>query len=190
MLLVGDAGQGRWEEVSLVEKGGNYGWNVKEGTHCFNATASQAEPASCPSVVESGVRMGDPLVDPVIEYANVGNTTPTASPKIGVVVVGGVVYRGQSVKELDGHYVFGDWSKSFFGPPDGTLLAATPRARAMWHIQELRVATSPDGRLHRRILGFGQDDRGEVYIGTTLNSGPSGFTGAVLKIVGPDGQER
>ena len=38
-LLVGDAGQELWEEVSLVTRGGNYGWNVKEGTHCFDAEA-------------------------------------------------------------------------------------------------------------------------------------------------------
>ncbi len=36
-LFVGDAGQELWEEISMVEKGGNYGWNVKEGTHCFDA---------------------------------------------------------------------------------------------------------------------------------------------------------
>ncbi|MDD5099011.1 MAG: PQQ-dependent sugar dehydrogenase, partial [Candidatus Colwellbacteria bacterium] len=35
-LFVADVGQDLWEEVDIVENGGNYGWNIKEGTHCFN----------------------------------------------------------------------------------------------------------------------------------------------------------
>ncbi|NJK85753.1 MAG: PQQ-dependent sugar dehydrogenase [Bacteroidales bacterium] len=40
-MYVGDAGQELWEEVSIVESGKNYGWNVKEGTHCFSAENPQ-----------------------------------------------------------------------------------------------------------------------------------------------------
>ncbi|HEX6909486.1 MAG TPA: PQQ-dependent sugar dehydrogenase, partial [Longimicrobium sp.] len=84
-LLVGDAGQGLWEEVSRVERGGNYGWNVKEGTHCFDAENNRVSPASCPSVdPTTGIR----LADPVIEYAHLSNGG------LGLVVVGGHVYRG------------------------------------------------------------------------------------------------
>ena len=39
-LFLGDAGQSLYEEVDIVWKGGNYGWNVKEGTHCFNTDDS------------------------------------------------------------------------------------------------------------------------------------------------------
>ena len=35
-LFVADAGQNLWEEVDVVSKGGNYGWNIREGTHCFD----------------------------------------------------------------------------------------------------------------------------------------------------------
>ena len=56
-LLVGDAGQELYEEVSLVELGGNYGWNVKEGTHCFDPDDPTNPPADCPDVGE----MGEPL---------------------------------------------------------------------------------------------------------------------------------
>jgi len=183
-LLVGDAGQGRWEEVSQVVKGGNYGWNVKEGSHCFNATSSTQEPASCPSVVESGVRAGDRLIDPVIEYAN------AAQPGgLGVVVVGGVVYRGRNLPQLRGRYVFGDWSRSFT-TPDGTLFAATPRGAGPWVIQELRITTSASGRIEHKVLGFGQDPQGEVYVGVTKNTGPTGSTGKVYKLVGPSGKEK
>src|SRR5688572_12634217 len=67
ILLSMDAGQELWEEVSVIEKGGNYGWNVKEGTHCFDAENPTVSPATCPSVDPT---TGIPLTDPVIEFAN------------------------------------------------------------------------------------------------------------------------
>ena len=180
-LFAGDAGQGLWEEVSLVTKGGNYGWNVKEGTHCFDAENNRVSPATCPNTVESGVRAGDPLIDPIIEYAN------RAQPGgVGRTVVGGVVYRGTTLRQLSGRYVFGDWSREF-GTPDGTLLAATERKQGLWRMQELIVANHPNGRLNHRVLGFGQDTDGEVYVGATLNLGPNGTTGKVFKLVRPSG---
>ena len=181
-LLVGDAGQGLWEEVSLVSRGGNYGWNVKEGTHCFDAEDNTTSPASCPAVVGAPhPDAGAPLLDPVIEYANSNHPDVEG---LGVVVIGGHVYRGRDLPQLRGRYVFGDFSRGFF-PPDGTLLAATPRKSGLWRIQELRVAGSPDGRLHHYVLGFGQDTAGEVYVLTSDSLGPSGATGKVHRLIGP-----
>lgn len=179
-LLVGDAGQGRWEEVSDVTKGGDYGWNVKEGTHCFNAADSTAEPASCPSTVGPGhPDSGAPLIDPVIEYAN------AAQPGgLGVVVVGGNVYRGRAVPQLRGRYVFGDWSRSF-ASPDGSLFVAKPRRAGMWQFQQLRINSTSTGRLGHYVMGFGQDLAGEVYVLAKDNTGPVGNTGTVYKLVGP-----
>jgi len=182
-LFVSDAGQNLWEEVSIVEQGANLGWNVNEGTHCFDAENPNVSPAECPDEVLSGPTAGDPLVDPVIEYANSRN--PEGG--IGVVVVGGFVYRGTTLRQLSGRYIFGDWSRSFGGPPDGTLLAAKSRKKGLWQIQELRVATNPSGRLEERILGFGQDFAGEVYVLTTDNTGPTGNTGKVFRLVRPSG---
>jgi glucose/arabinose dehydrogenase len=185
-LMIGDAGQRLFEEVSLVTKGGNYGWNVREGTHCFDAENNSVPPATCPDAVQSGVRAGDPLLDPVIEYRNANN--PAGG--LGVAVVGGYFYHGDNLPQLRGRYVFGDWSRSFVGAPDGTLFAATPRKQGLWRMQELQIANSPNGRLNHRVLGFGQDPAGEVYVGTTDNTGPAGNTGRVFKLVGPSGQER
>lgn len=175
-LFAGDAGQGLWEEVSLVVKGGNYGWNVKEGTHCFDAEDSDVEPADCPSTGPGGV----PLRDPVIEYANAGN--PDGG--LGLVVVGGHVYRGSRLPQLRGRYVFGDWSRSF-AQPDGTLFAATPRKNGLWRIQELQIRGNPSGRLGHFILGFGRDNRGEIYVLTSDSVGPAGSTGKVFRLVRP-----
>jgi glucose/arabinose dehydrogenase len=175
-LFAGDAGQVLWEEVSLVVKGGNYGWNVKEGTHCFDAEDPGVSPAECPSFAPGGV----PLRDPIIEYANARN--PIGG--IGLVVVGGHVYRGGELPQLRGRYVFGDWSRSF-SQPDGTLLVASSRKSGLWQIQEIQVQSRPDGRLGHFILGFGRDLRGEVYVLTTDSVGPSGNTGKVYRLVKP-----
>jgi glucose/arabinose dehydrogenase len=180
-LFVGDVGQLSWEEVNIVSAGGNYGWNVKEGTHCFDAENPSQEPAACPDIVGAGhPRTGDPLIDPIIEYPQARLGGP------GVAVVGGHVYRGSALPQFRGRYVFGDWSRSF-GQPSGSLFVAKPRKRGLWEMQELRVATSPTGRLNARLLGFGQDAAGELYALTTNNTGPTGTTGRVLKLVRPSG---
>jgi glucose/arabinose dehydrogenase len=181
-LFVGDVGQASWEEVSIVSAGGNYGWNVREGTHCFDAESPTQEPAACPDVVGAGhPRTGDPLIDPIIEYPQARLGGP------GVAVVGGYIYRGAALPQFRGRYVFGDWSRSF-GQPSGSLFVAKPRERGLWEMQELRVATSPTGRLNARLLGFGQDTAGELYALTTNNTGPTGTTGRVLKLVRPSGR--
>jgi glucose/arabinose dehydrogenase len=180
-LLVGDVGQGSWEEVSIVTRGGNYGWNVKEGTHCFDAEASTVEPADCPDFVGAGhPDTGDPLIDPVIEYPQARIGGP------GVAVVGGHMYRGRVLRQFRGRYLFGDWSRSF-GQPNGSLFVAKPRRQGLWQMQELRVNTSANGRMNSRLLGFGEDTTGEVYALTSQNAGPSGTTGRVLKLVRPSG---
>ena len=179
-LIAGDAGQNRWEEVSVVRKGGNYGWNVKEGTHCFDTENPHADRPSCPSAMPGGT----PLIDPVIEYKNAGQPGG-----VGVTVVGGVVYRGHAIDHLKGRYVYGDWSQTFVGPPTGQLFVASPRGRGMWPTQKLFISTSPDGELHHRVLAFGQNRKGEVYLLTTDNVGPSGTTGKVFKLIGTGGHE-
>jgi|SRR5688572_138898 len=83
-LWVGDVGQGDWEEIDLVVRNGNYGWDTREGAHCF-------EPAS--GCATAG------LIDPVAEYGH----------DLGSSITGGYVYRGLQTTELAGRYVFGDY---------------------------------------------------------------------------------
>jgi glucose/arabinose dehydrogenase len=183
-LMAGDAGQRLFEEVSLVTKGGNYGWNVREGTHCFDAENNSVSPPDCPDAVQFGVRAGDPLLDPVIEYRNGNN--PAGG--LGLAVVGGYFYHGDNLPQLRGRYVFGDWSRSF-AAPNGSLFAATRRKGGLWRMQELVIANSPNGRINHFVLGFGQDPTGEVYIGATERSGPREATGKVFQLIRPSGQE-
>jgi glucose/arabinose dehydrogenase len=83
-LFVGDVGQDAWEEVDIVTKGGNFGWNVMEGSHCYPAGAN------CD---KSG------KVLPIAEYSH----------SEGIAVIGGYVYRGSAIPALQGLYIFGDY---------------------------------------------------------------------------------
>src|SRR5262249_55231942 len=96
-LFAADAGQNLYEEIDIVTLGGNYGWNVKEGTHCFNPTNADEAATSCASTDPDG----NAFIDPIIEYSH---------DDVGIVTVGGYVYRGTAMPDLEGYYIFGDWS--------------------------------------------------------------------------------
>lgn len=83
-LWAADVGQDDWEEVNIIEKGKNYGWNVMEGKHCFKP------PQGCN---QSGLEL------PIHEYTLSG----------GQSITGGHVYRGVRVASLNGAYVFADF---------------------------------------------------------------------------------
>ena len=85
-LYAGDVGQNAYEEVDLIVKGGNYGWNPREGLHAFDkgrpGTASAA------------------YIDPIAEYPH----------DQGVSVTGGHVYRGSKWPSLQGVYLYADYA--------------------------------------------------------------------------------
>jgi len=169
-LFVADAGQNLWEEVNLVRKGGNYGWNLREGTHCFDPNSPNESPADCSRVG----RKGEPLLDPIIEYDHTNRT----------VVVGGYIYEGKALMPLAGSYIFADWSSSF-GKGDGKLYMAKPTVEGLWKIEEIRIEDRPGGRINEYIRSFGQDNEGELYMLTSEEGGPKGETGKIYKIVPP-----
>jgi len=161
-LYLGDAGQNNIEEVDLIVKGGNYGWNVKEGTFWFDSVTENIG-----KVVTGPVRPVPPgLIDPIAQYDH-GE---------GFVVIGGYVYRGNQVPVLQDRYVFGDWGS--FGAPSARLFNLDPNSV----IKELRIglADRPTGFWLR---GFGQDADGELYVFGSTVLGPRGDTGQMLRIV-------
>jgi glucose/arabinose dehydrogenase len=168
-LFVSDAGENLWEEVSIVNEPGNYGWNIKEGTHWF-------DPENAGTVIDEGPSeglLGEPLIDPIIEYMN----NRGRDRGIGVVVIGGYLYRGAAIPELQGHYVFADWSR-FFDRPQGVLMVAAPAGDGEpWRFQEVKLLEEG------AILGFGEDANGEVYVLSNGSHGPSGENGRVYRVI-------
>ncbi|WP_079890832.1 PQQ-dependent sugar dehydrogenase [Halococcus agarilyticus] len=181
-LFVADVGESNYEEVNVVEKGKNYGWSVREGSHCYSTGSPADPPTACPERTPPDVRGGEPLVDPIVEYPHVYE-----GDGVGLAVIGGHVYDGDAIPALQGTYVFGDYSEN--GEPRGSLFAATPPATGddggAWSLEELRVKGGPEGSLDAYLLGIGQDAAGECYALTTdvLGVDPSTTTGQVRKLV-------
>ncbi len=107
-LWAGDVGQSSWEEIDIIEKGKNYGWNIMEGNHCYSPSTG------CDT---TGLEL------PIWEYGH----------NVGHSITGGYVYRGTKFTELNGSYIYGDfeygqiWALQYNGTSDpvNTLLCDT-----------------------------------------------------------------
>ena len=162
MLLAGDVGQGSLEMVHRVERGGNYGWRLKEGTFKFNKTGLIERP-------DGSLPPG--LKDPLLQYDHDEGTS----------IMGGFIYRGRAIPALKGKYVFGDY-RGKEKPNTGRLFEGD---LARGSIKELRVGKD-DRDVGFLLKGFGEDAEGELYIVGSAVQGPTGDTGVVMKIVGAE----
>jgi len=173
-LFLADVGQNLFEEISLVVNGGNYGWVVREGLHCFDPLNPRNPPAMCD---EFGP-LGEPLIDPIFEYAHPGTGF---SPEGGITVVGGHVYRGSRSPSLTGSYVFGDFAQAFV-VPSGSLYYLERSDMDEFQGRQFRIGD--DDRSYGRFLkGFGEDEDGEIYTCGTEALAPFGTSGVVERIV-------
>lgn len=170
-IIVADAGQELYEEINVVEAGGNYGWNIKEGMHCFDPNNPTSPPDSCATTGANG----EPLIDPVIEFGN----SKSLSDGLGNVSIGGYVYEGDDVPSLFGKYIFGVLTQDPSGM-NGAVFAAE-RSGTAWNYDKLQIGNMPSGDLDEFVVGFGKDDDGEVYVLT--NRGTAG-SGKVYKLNG------
>ena len=147
-LWTGDVGQGRREEIDIIENGKNYGWNRMEGNLCYPS----GTPCDLPG-----------LTKPIVDY---GRT-------LGASVTGGYVYRGNKVPELIGAYIYADfvtgriWSVRYNGvnPAINTELMDTNLSIAAFGIDknfELYIC-SFDSRIYRlRPTASAMDDSGNI----------------------------
>ena len=133
-LWVGDVGQADWEEIDRVELGMNYGWDEREGAHCFEP------PTGCSTN----------NVDPITEYGHVGGN---------ISVTGGFVYRGAAIPNLQGFYVFGDFgSGRIWGVPATSVQGTAPDELDDTTLSISSFAEGADGELY--ALNYGA---GEIY---------------------------
>jgi glucose/arabinose dehydrogenase len=163
-IIAADAGQELYEEINLIERGGNYGWNIKEGAHCFDPDNPETSPVSC--ATEDA--FGNALIDPVIEFTN----SRSFSDGLGNVSIGGYVYEGDDEADLNGKYIFGVLTQTP-GSTNGAVFAAD-RTGSTWDYEKLNISNTNTNEIGEFVLGFGKDKNGEVYVltnGGTVNSG-------------------
>lgn len=108
-LLIGDVGQGSWEEIDILPNGilggVNLGWDYYEGSHAYEGTAPDS--AS--------------LISPVIEYSHGGGNCS---------VSGGYTYRGEQLSGFRGVYLYGDYCS-------GIVWGALPGSDGSWQTAQL-----------------------------------------------------
>lgn len=135
-IWVGQNGQDLWEQAYLIHKGDNCGWSVMEGSHEFYPNRKVGP---------------TPIVKPTVEHPHSESRSLT----------GGIVYYGKKYPELEGAYLYGDYStgKVWGVRHDGTKI--------LWH-KELA-----DTRL--AITSFAADANGEILISDHRGQGKGGF---------------
>lgn len=177
-LIWGEVGQTMFEEVNIGQKGGNYGWNIREAFHGFNPN----NPKEVPEKPTKGAD-GEPLIDPILEYKNIKGY-PKDPEALGISITGGYIYRGKAIPSLESKYIFGDWQGNW-PLPGGALFVATPPADGpgRWSMERLNIASAKDGKIKNFIVAFGQDDEGEVYVLTNDKNGLIDQTGKIWKLV-------
>lgn len=176
-LFAADVGQVLYEEVDIIIKGGNYGWNIREGHHCFDPKNPKQSPIDC---AETDIR-GAPFIEPIIEYKNAAGFGSDSDAK-GISITGGYVYRGQAIEHLQGAYVFADWTLNW-SLPKGSLYFAKQDSNENWKMHALPLKGKPNGKIDAYITAFGEDSHGELYILTNGLNGLSHRKGKVYKLV-------
>ena len=144
---ISDVGQDLYEEIDILEYGGNYGWNIMEGFNCYNP------PSGCDTTG---------LILPIYTYDH----------NIGESITGGFVYRGTLVSDIYGKYIFADfeygdvWSLEYDGensPELNTLGDLGPYSVTSFGIDqhdELYIC-SFDGMIYKFVQTLSTVDHGD-----------------------------
>ena len=175
-LFVNGVAESLWETIYMVDRPGNYGWAIREGTHCFDRTRAFDPPKDC----ARKDAVGEVIRDPVVEYPNWSvkrEWSIVDAEPLGTANVGGVMYRGSIFPEFQGKLVFGDFSTRL-EVPSGQVFVASPAQswRELWPFKRLI-------EIDQRIHSLAQDRDGEIYVMTTAQGIPVGKTGKVWKLV-------
>jgi glucose/arabinose dehydrogenase len=136
-LWAADVGEDTWEEIDIIERGGNYGWNINEGFHKFVKTQ--------PPISPPPARVLGNLIDPIFAYNH----------SVGNCIIGGCVYRGTKVPDLIGAYLFADYVTG-----QVYALRYDENSGQAISVQRIQPKAMP-------IFSFGEDESGEVYFTTS-----------------------
>ncbi len=159
-ILLADVGQNDVEEVDKIVKGGNFGWPIKEGSFFFDPNGTNN---GFVTTVPVRVVPAD-LIDPIAQFDH----------DEGAAIVGGYVYRGGAISNLVGKYLCASWGD--FATSDGRLFVMEGS-----QLKELRIGVDDHG-LGMWVKGFGEDRNGEVYVFGSIDLGPTGTSGVMLKL--------
>ena len=159
-LIVADVGQNDIEEVTIVQRGDNLGWRVLEGTFRFVPSGEGDG-----FVINNLDGVPTDIVRPALQYDH----------DEGLAAVGGVVYEGSAIPELQGRYVYGDFSREFTVPLGRLFHADLDTGE----IAEFDISAAGLGTF---IKGLGVDDDGEIYVLAGENLGPFGAFGKVYRL--------
>jgi quinoprotein glucose dehydrogenase len=151
LYWVADVGQNIWEEIDLVVKGGNYGWNLREGMHAFDPNNAKPGPGRTPDLQNKP----DPkdradLIDPIWEYHHDTD---------GKSITGGLVYRGRRLPELVGYYVYADYIT-------GKIWGLKYDAQSKRVVANRPIAGPPG--LNMPCMCIGADEAGEILLGDSF----------------------
>ena len=113
-LWGGEVGQDLWEMIYKVEKGGNYGWSVMEGTHEFRPERKKGP---------------TPILAPVVEHGHEAFRS----------ITGGFVYHGKRLPELEGDYIYGDFDTGRIWTY-GTRPLAGPKSEVKYVVHHREIA--------------------------------------------------
>ena len=104
-LWAADVGQNMFEEINIIEKGGNYGWRVIEGYHNYEEDQAIIDQIALDLQYANTNEFLNDLKMPIHEYTH----------GIGISILGGFVYRGSLLSGMQDKYIFGDWSANWAG---------------------------------------------------------------------------
>ncbi|XP_008296509.1 HHIP-like protein 2 [Stegastes partitus] len=161
-IFCGDVGQNRYEEIDIIEKGGNYGWRAKEGFECYDLKLCQNS------------SLNDIL--PIFAYSH----------HVGKSVTGGYVYRGCESPNLNGLYVFGDFMSGRIMALEEDRMTGVWKERSVC-MGNKKTCSFPGliNHYHKFIISFAEDEAGELYfLATTYPSAMSPY-GTVFKFMDP-----
>lgn len=134
----GEVGQDLWDMIYKIEKGGNYGWSVREGTHDFRPERKKGP---------------TPIIKPTIEHSHSDFRS----------ITGGFVYHGKRLTELQGAYIYGDFDTGriwkYHPKKEWQQDTTAPNGKKLVDV----ALHNEIARTTYRIVTWGEDADGEIY---------------------------